>query len=169
LQQIHGISKPGRHDSDGVWLTDHRPHPRKEADKGAVKAVRRLLTEAGKDMVQYKGYTGVFEYDAEARTLGGEVIGLRDVITFQGDSIAEVERAFRESVDDYLAFCAKRGERPERAFSGRLLVRIPCDLHRRAAAKAAKEKTSLNALIRAALDQAMDDASGRSRRRRKAS
>jgi predicted HicB family RNase H-like nuclease len=120
-------------------------------------------------MIQYRGYTGVFEYDREARTLSGQVLGLRDVITFQGDSVSAVERAFRESIDDYLAFCAKRGERPEKPFSGRFVVRIPADLHRRAAARAAREKTSLNALIRDAIDQAVGDASSRTPRRRKAS
>jgi predicted HicB family RNase H-like nuclease len=61
---------------------------------------------------------GKVEFDDEADILHGEVIGLRDVITFQGRTVDEVKGAFRESVDDYLAFCAKRGEEPEKPFSG---------------------------------------------------
>lgn len=32
---------------DGVDAVFHRPHPQKETDKGALKSVRRFLTEAG--------------------------------------------------------------------------------------------------------------------------
>jgi predicted HicB family RNase H-like nuclease len=63
-------------------------------------------------MMRYKGYVGKVEFDAEAGVLHGEVLGIRDVVTFQGSSVEEVEQAFRESVDDYLAFCRQRGEEP---------------------------------------------------------
>jgi len=82
-------------------------------------------------MMQYKGYTGKVEFDDEADIFHGEVIGLRDVITFQGRTVDEVKEAFRESVDDYLAFCAKRGEEPEKPFTGKFVVRISPDLHRK--------------------------------------
>ena len=32
---------------NGVRAVFHRPHPKKESDKGAVKSVRRFLREAG--------------------------------------------------------------------------------------------------------------------------
>jgi predicted HicB family RNase H-like nuclease len=83
-------------------------------------------------MMQHKGYTGKVESDDEAEIFHGEAIGLRDVITFQGRTVNEVKGAFRESVDDYLAFCAKRGEEPEKPFTGKFVVRIPPDLHRKA-------------------------------------
>lgn len=54
----------------------------------------------------------------------GEVIDLRDVITFQGTSVEELERAFQDSVDDYLEFCEERGEEPDKPFSGRLMLRL---------------------------------------------
>ena len=82
-------------------------------------------------MMQYKGYTGRVEFDDEADLFHGEVIGLRDVITFQGRTVGEVKKAFRDSVDDYLVFCAKRGEEPEKPFTGKLMLRLPPDLHRR--------------------------------------
>lgn len=64
-------------------------------------------------MMEYKGYIGKVRIDDEASILYGEVINIRDVITFAGVSVEEVQQAFRESVDDYLAFCAERGESPE--------------------------------------------------------
>jgi predicted HicB family RNase H-like nuclease len=64
--------------------------------------------------MQYRGYTGVLEVDEEAGVLYGHVIGLRDVITFQGKTVAQAREEFRRSVDSYLAFCVSRGESPEK-------------------------------------------------------
>jgi predicted HicB family RNase H-like nuclease len=67
-----------------------------------------------KTMMEYKGYIGKVEIDDEAGILHGEVINIRDVITFEGTSVDEIHTAFRESVDDYLDFCAQRNESPEK-------------------------------------------------------
>lgn len=64
-------------------------------------------------MLEYKGYLATI--DADDGTFTGRVAGLRDVITFEGQSFAEVEQAFRDSIEDYLAFCAARGEEPDRS------------------------------------------------------
>lgn len=69
-------------------------------------------------MLQYKGYTGHVEFDDEARPFHGEVLDLKDVVTFQGKSVEELEEAFRDSVNDYLEFCEGRGEEPDGPFSG---------------------------------------------------
>ncbi len=61
-------------------------------------------------MLEYKGYTGHVEFDDEAGLFHGEVLDKRDVITFQGISVQQLEQAFRESIDDYLEFCAERNE-----------------------------------------------------------
>jgi len=98
-------------------------------------------------MMQHKGYIGRVEFDDEADIFHGEVIGLRDVITFQGRTVNEVKQAFRESVDDYLAFCVKRGEEPEKPFTGKFMVRLPPALHRKVYVAAKQAGTSLNAWI----------------------
>jgi predicted HicB family RNase H-like nuclease len=61
-------------------------------------------------MMEYKGYRGKVVFDEDALVYHGEVVNSRDVITFQATSLAELTQAFRDSVDDYLAFCAERGE-----------------------------------------------------------
>jgi predicted HicB family RNase H-like nuclease len=88
--------------------------------------------------------------------LHGEVIGIRDVVTFQADSVAKIEKEFRASVDDYLAFCKKRGESPEKPASGKFLVRVPPELHRRLSIIAELERTSLNSLVEHALSVEAD-------------
>ena len=65
-------------------------------------------------MMEYKGHISKVAFDTDANLLHGEVAGIRDVVTFQGRSVAEIEKAFEESVDDYLKFCQERGEKPNR-------------------------------------------------------
>lgn len=105
--------------------------------------------------MQYRGYTGVLEVDEEAGILYGRVIGLRDVITFQAQTVEQAREEFRRSVDSYLEFCASRGEPPERPFSGKFLVRIDPALHRSLAQAAETQGTSLNALVEQALANAV--------------
>ena len=98
-------------------------------------------------MMEYKGYIGKVEFDDEAEIFHGEIINTRDVITFQGQSVAELTRAFRESVDDYLEFCKQRGEAPEKPFSGQFVTRIPPELHRQVNVAAVLAGKSLNAFV----------------------
>ncbi|MFA7236310.1 MAG: type II toxin-antitoxin system HicB family antitoxin [Phycisphaeraceae bacterium] len=106
-------------------------------------------------MMEYKGYLGKVEFDAEAGTLHGEIVGIRDVVTFQGESVEEVEKAFRESVDDYLAFCKKRGEEPDKPCSGKFVVRLDTDLHRKLNLVATAEGESLNSWVSKRLNEAV--------------
>lgn len=103
-------------------------------------------------MLEYKGYLGTVEADDGAFV--GRVSGLRDVITFEGATFAEVEQAFRDSVDDYLAFCAGRGEQPDRPYSGKVPLRLDPDLHRAAAARAQADGISLNQWIAKRIESA---------------
>ena len=98
-------------------------------------------------MMEYKGYIGKVEFDDEAGIFYGAVINTRDVITFQGQSVAELKKAFRESVDDYLAFCKERGEPPDKPFSGQFVTRIPPELHRQVNLAASLSGKSLNAWV----------------------
>jgi len=72
------------------------------------------------------------------------VIDLRDVITFQGTPVEEIDVAFRSSIDDYLEFCEELGEDPDRPFKGRFMLRLPPELHRKAYVNAVREGKSLN-------------------------
>ncbi len=106
-------------------------------------------------MMEYKGYLAHTEFDDEANIFHGQVINTRDVITFQGKSVDELRQAFKDSVKDYLAFCAERGEEPEQPFSGRFTVRLSPEQHRKvilAAERTGKgiEMWAAEALARAA-------------------
>jgi len=94
-----------------------------------------------------KGYQARVEMDEEAGLFHGEVINTRDVITFQGRTVRELKKAFADSVDDYLEFCAVRGEEPEKPFSGKFLVRVSPEMHREIMAEARQQGKSLNAYV----------------------
>jgi predicted HicB family RNase H-like nuclease len=117
--------------------------PGSSAPKGSV----------GVNTLEYKGYIGVIEYDDDAGIFHGEVINLRDVITFQGECVAELREALKDSVEDYLDFCAERGEEPEKPFSGNLPLRINPELHRKIYIKAKSEGVSLNRWISETLEK----------------
>src|SRR5262249_36876507 len=133
----------GRLPSAAPWSRNAAEHgargsgfPRRSSSKSA-DGVKRML--------EYKGYLRTVE--ADDGVFAGQVAGLRDVITFEGATFAEVEQAFRDSIDDYLAFCAERGEPPDRPYSGKIPLRVSPEMHRRAAMRAQAAGMSLNQWI----------------------
>ena len=102
----------------------------------------------------YNGYSARVEFDAEDRLFVGQVAGIRDIVGFHGASVDELEQAFREAVDDYLAACSKLGQSPDKPYSGRVMLRLSPELHARASAAAQVEGLSFNQWAAQALEQA---------------
>ena len=105
--------------------------------------------------MSYKGYFGTAEFDAENEVFYGEVAAIRDVVTFQGKSVAALKQAFHDSVDEYLAFCAEHGEAPDKPFSGKYSLRMGPELHQQVATLATTSGQSVNAWIVANLQMAV--------------
>ena len=97
--------------------------------------------------MKYKGYTAVLKLDEEQGTLFGRVIGLRDVITFQAESVPQAIEEFHASVDSYLELCRSRQESPEKPYSGNFMVRVDPELHRQIATWAQVKSVSINSLV----------------------
>ena len=110
-------------------------------------------------MMEFKGYIGHVEFDDEAEIFHGEVINTRDVITFQGKTVDEIKQAFRDSVEDYLEYCAKLGQQPEKPFTGKFMLRIPPELHRRIYVAAKQSGESINAWIKEQLAHGVEHVS----------
>ncbi len=92
----------------------------------------------------YKGYAARLEYSDEDGCFVGHIAGIRDVVGFHGDSVAELKVAFEEAVDDYLDTCAKTGKAPQKPYSGKLMLRVPPEVHAHAAMMADAAGKSLN-------------------------
>ncbi len=105
-------------------------------------------------MIEYKGYTGTFEYDPELELLAGHVIDLRDEIYFEGESVTELKSSMHRAVDHYLAVCNERGDAPDKPFSGQLRLRMDPQLHRSVVIAASTAGKSLNTWIVEALEGA---------------
>jgi predicted HicB family RNase H-like nuclease len=93
------------------------------------------------------------EYSDEDGCFVGHVAGIRDVVGFHGESVAELRAAFVEAVDDYLATCLKAGLPPQKPYSGKLLLRLPPELHAQVAMRAEAAGKSLNQWAMDALAQ----------------
>jgi predicted HicB family RNase H-like nuclease len=92
----------------------------------------------------YQGYAAAIEFDAEDRIFAGRLVGIQDIVTFHGSSVDDLESAFHEAVDHYLETSAKIGRKPQKPYSGNMMLRVSPDLHARAAAAAELAGKSLN-------------------------
>ena len=92
----------------------------------------------------YKGYAAKIEYSDEDGCFLGHIAGIKDIIGFHAESVKELRLAFEEAVDDYIATCEKVGRAPQKPFSGKLMLRVPPEVHARAAMMAEAHGMSIN-------------------------
>lgn len=103
------------------------------------------------DILQYKGYYASVHFSAEDDVFFGKILGIDDLINFEGASVKELRKAFYEAVDDYIKTCAKMGKEPNKTYKGSFNVRIPTELHKQASIFAAIHNISLNDFIKNAI------------------
>lgn len=101
--------------------------------------------------LEYKGYTGSIEYSAEDGLLYGKVLGINGLISYEGETGKDLEADFKEAVNTYIEDCASERKKPEKPFKGSFNVRIPAELHQKAALKAMEAKESLNSFVAEAI------------------
>ncbi len=104
--------------------------------------------------MSHKGYTAKVEYSEEDECFIGRIAGIRAIVGFHGNSVAALKRAFHAAVDNYIALASERGEEPEKPFSGRMMLRLPSQLHARVNSAAERAGLSLNQWAAIALEQA---------------
>ncbi|MEI7522875.1 MAG: type II toxin-antitoxin system HicB family antitoxin [Mariniphaga sp.] len=98
--------------------------------------------------IKYKGYSGTVDYSEEDNCLFGKVIGLnKNIITYEGQTVAELKADFESGIDLYLESCKERGIKPQKSYSGSLNIRIPSEVHSQLAFKAQQTGRSINAII----------------------
>jgi predicted HicB family RNase H-like nuclease len=92
----------------------------------------------------HKGYTARIEYDERDDIFAGRILGIRTIISFHGQTVAQLRAEFELAVEDYLADCKEQGVQPEKPASGKLLLRVPPEIHGRALIAAQAAGKSLN-------------------------
>ena len=107
-------------------------------------------------MLEYKGFHASVEYDAEDNIFVGEVFGITDSLNFHGTSVTELKEMFEQCIDNYLELCEKIGKNPDKEFKGTFNIRIPPEMHKKAALEAAKQKITLNQYVMRAINQSFE-------------
>ena len=116
--------------------------------------VDRLGGDAMNSMA-YKGYFAKINFDERDSIFWGKVIGIKDSITFEGETVAQLTEDFHNAIDHYLADCKKEGRTPDKPYSGKLTLRVSPGIHAEIAAAAAHAGKSLNKWVADTLDQAV--------------
>jgi predicted HicB family RNase H-like nuclease len=106
-----------------------------------------------KNVLQYKGYTGSVEFSAHDDVFFGKIFGIRDLVTFEGDTVVKLKKAFKEQVDDYLKTCKALGKEADKEYKGSFNVRLKPKIHRLAAIRSATQQISLNQFVERVLEK----------------
>lgn len=107
-----------------------------------------------KNTMQYKGYVGSVEFSEGDRLFYGQVLGIRSLISYEGENATELIEDFHGAIDDYLTGCEANGIAPEMAYKGSFNVRISPELHKSLAIHAMEQQMSLNSYIERTLERA---------------
>lgn len=101
--------------------------------------------------LHYKGFTGVVSFSPEDKVFCGKITMISDLVTFEGESVVELENAFQEAVNDYLETCKQLGKAPQKNFKGTFNIRINPSLHQQAYQVALAKNISLNKFVEHAI------------------
>lgn len=103
------------------------------------------------NLLSYKNYNGTVEYSKEDHCLFGKVVGIKSLLSYEGDSVRQLEQDFQNVIDEYLEGCKERNIEPEQPYKGTFNVRISPELHRNIAEYAIEHGKSLNAAVEEAI------------------
>lgn len=103
------------------------------------------------DILQYQNYYASVHFSAADEVFYGKILGIDDLVSFEGESVKELKTSFEEAVEDYLESCASIGKAPEKTYKGTFNVRVPSNLHKQAAIFAAIHNITLNEFVKKAL------------------
>lgn len=99
------------------------------------------------EILKYKGYEGSTELDTTRGICRGKILLINDLVTYESDSIKELQKAFEEAVEDYLQTCRELGRTPQVSLKGQFNVRVSPAVHKELILRAAREEVSLNEIV----------------------
>lgn len=111
--------------------------------------------------LKHRGYTGSIEYSTEDQLLYGKVLGIKSLISYEGETGKDLEEDFKAAIDTYLSYCKEEGEKPEKPFKGSFNVRLSSHLHRQAALLAMEAQESLNSFVAESIRYRIDQLTGK--------
>jgi len=105
-----------------------------------------------KDILTYKDFIGVIHFSSKDDMLYGKIEGINDLVTFEGKSVSELKKSFKEAIEDYIELCKKAKKEPIKSFKGTFNVRLTPELHKKAYELATTEGISLNQFVQKAIE-----------------
>ena len=109
-----------------------------------------------KNILQYKGYAGNVQFDPDDMIVYGRVMGMKKAhIAYEGKTVDDLVKDFRDAIDDYLNMCADDGIEPEKPFKGTFNLRLDPELHKRLVSNAMSEGKTLNTFVKDVLKKAV--------------
>lgn len=110
-----------------------------------------------KDLLKYKDFWGSVHYSTEDEVFHGKLVGIVDLVTFEGSTVKELKKAFKEAVDDYLDICTSLNKSPHKSYKGTFNVRVNPNTHKKAAYKSMQLGLSLNQFVEQAIKEKLSD------------
>ncbi|HOO73232.1 MAG TPA: type II toxin-antitoxin system HicB family antitoxin [Spirochaetota bacterium] len=110
-----------------------------------------------KDLLQYKEFFGSVHFNPEDSVFFGKIEGINDIVTFEGKTVDEIKKSFKEAIDDYLEICKQTGKEPCKSYKGSFNIRITPELHKKAVQKSISRGVSLNQFVQKAIEHELAD------------
>ena len=109
-----------------------------------------------RDRLEYKGFIGAVHFAADEEVFYGKLEGVNDLVTFEGTSVRDLKKSFKEAVIDYINICKETGKNPMKSFKGSFNVRISPEMHMEVFKQATREGKNLNEFVQQALANELD-------------
>jgi len=109
-----------------------------------------------KNLMEYKGYSSKIEYSDIDEVFHGKLIGINGLVSFEGTTVKELKREFKEAVDRHIEDCKKNNKEPNKIYKGSFNVRIDADLHKQVVFLSNAENISLNQFIKNAIKEKIE-------------
>ncbi len=110
-----------------------------------------------KDLLQYKDFIGSVHFSSDDAVFFGKIEGINDMVTFEGRTVDEIKKSFKEAVEDYLEICKQTGKKPFKSYKGSFNIRITPELHKKAVQKSISRGLSLNQFVQKAIEHEVSD------------
>lgn len=94
--------------------------------------------------LEYKGFRSRIEYSADDNLFVGRLLGITDIVIFHGESVEELRSEMESTVDFYIDVCEKSGKETKKQYSGKVMLRLPNQLHEKIAEAASTAGKSIN-------------------------
>lgn len=107
--------------------------------------------------LHYKGFLGSMDINVEDGVIFGKLLYINDLVTFESESVSEIQKSFEDAVDDYIEFCKECGKEPEKTFNGVFNVRVSPERHKKAVYKATELGITLNQFVDMAIAEKLSD------------